>query len=133
MATLTLFQKKKAASPREGNERSELRLPIHGFTVEFKRGKIFKWIVRGEVRDLSIHGVHFVTSKRFARGNRVNLTLCFPEEFPGPKRLMLDAKVVRVIRPEGAREWRVACCLRHPDDATRETIRQYLWWYETLS
>lgn len=123
------FSKKRQEEAQLSDKRREWRISaFESFSVEFKVGTIFKKVGTGCGCDLSIHGMRFASYHRFHANEKIALIIRFSGKFPGAKAISVDARVVRVRRPQSVRRFRVACELLHLSDSTKEIIRQFMWW-----
>lgn len=100
------------------------------FLIEFK-GIQSHYV--GASRDISMHGVRFATTCKLPPKKEIMLNFRFPSAFPGESHVTVPAKVIRVYLPRGASRYRVGCRLKHTNDQTRETFRQFIFWLQTRS
>ncbi len=122
------FLKRKSKVPT-GERRREPRYEAEDeFMLEFKANQSH---YVGASRDISVHGLRFVTTCKLQNKKDVLLNLRFPQEFPGTKHISVPAKVVRVYKPRGTGRYRIGCSLYHDSDLTKETIRQFIYWLES--
>jgi hypothetical protein len=97
------------------------------FTLEFPDKKS-KFV--GSSRDISMHGIRFVTPQKISPGSTIVLNFKMPEKFPGPKQFSVKAFVVRVYKPKGTGRYRVGCKLQHENNESKDGVRQIIHWLE---
>ena len=124
------FLKPKPKYP-EVDRRRELRLPAEDeFVLEFQANHSH---YIGSSRDVSIHGVRFVSTCKLKPSQKIILNFRFPHSFPGEQKFSVKATVARVYLPRGANRYRVGCSLQHESDVTEEAMRQFVFWLESRS
>ncbi len=131
------FLKKKVSFPTQ-ERRREYRYPAEDeFIIEFAGrekeipgSKDSKSRYVGASRDISLHGLRFVTTYKLRKKEMILLNFRFPHEFPGEKHLSLPALVVRVYRHDGMARYRIGCALKYDNPRIEETIRQFIHWLE---
>ena len=125
------FSKQMQEEGSRGEKRAERR--IHAadqFLIQYKAGRLFKRIGMGRGKDLSVHGLRFVTTRSFKQDEKLEIELTFSSSFPGKKKIKLLAKVIQTHLSTDEEPHPVACQLFHPDETTSEAIRQFMWWIE---
>lgn len=121
------FLKTKPKYPA-AERRREPRYPAEDeFMLEIKQTQSH---YMGASRDISLHGIRFATTYKPKLKQEILLNLRFPQSFPGPKNLLVRAKVARVYKPRGTERYRIGCSLQHENDAGKETMRQFIHWLE---
>lgn len=118
--------KSKTKYPSVNRRREERYEAEDEFVVRFTNST--KASFHGQSRDISVHGVRFVTSYKLSSRKIVDLNFVFPNGFPGAKEIRIPAKIVRVYRPRGTERYRVACSLNHQSEITKEVLRQFIYW-----
>ena len=120
------FLRKKKKQPEGTERRMEVRYEAEDeFLIEFEeKGNHYL----GNSRDISVHGIRFATTGKLKKGDKVIINFRFPAEFPGEKHFKVQAQVMRVFKPSGTVRFRVACRLQHNSEASKEAIRQFIFW-----
>ncbi len=126
------FFKRKKYSGRERRTEERIKAP-DCFLVEYKK-KDQKKVQLGHGRDISVHGMRIASSVPFKKGDVLEMAVYFPKGFIPSSKIYINAKVIRVEKPRGARRKRMAMRLLYSDDSTREILRQFMEWVRlTLS
>ncbi len=122
------FLKKFKKKTPTGERRMEPRYGADDeFLVEFEDRRS-RYI--GNSRDLSVHGLRFVTTAKLRVREKLVLNFRFPYEFPGLRQFNVRAQVIRIYRPAGTARYRIGCRLLHDSEQTKEAIRQFIFWLE---
>ncbi len=127
-----IFRWPKPPEPENIEERREVsRLkPEDVFLLEYRKAGL-RTRRLGEVRDFSAQGVRFATPLSLRKNERLRLWFYFPKTFPGPRKKMFRARVMRVLKPNRAERYRIGCLFEEGNDAAKETLRQFIYWLST--
>ena len=80
------------------------------------------------IKDISLAGLCFIADRPIGYMSRLMMTLLFPGESKNPTRIRCEGTVVRCDPVKGSegKEHEVAVFFTHLDDASRETIEDYV-------
>lgn len=97
------------------------------FLIEFRMpGK--KYLEKGYGCDLSGAGARFAAFHSPREGSPIDLTFHLSPAFPGPKKLTLKSKVVRVQRRHRRLYARIACKFEEKGSAPHSVLQEFLQW-----
>lgn len=100
------------------------------FLLEFKRdGK--KILHKGYGCDLSPLGASFMTLAPLRKHEKLEASLHFSPEFPGPKNLELEAEVMQVEISKNSPYARAGCRFQDQKGLAKWVIRQFLDWVKS--
>lgn len=123
---------RKPPAPETQEDRREVARvrPEDVFLLEFRKAGL-RTRRLGEVKDFTSQGIRFATPLSLRKNERLRLWLYFPKTFPGPRKKMLRARVMRVLKPTRAERFRVGCLFEEGNDEAKETLRQFIYWLST--
>lgn len=117
-----------SSEPLISCRRAALRIQARDtFQMEFKKGGR-KILNTGYGCDLSPLGASFTTIAPLRKQEKLEATLHFSPEFPGPKSLELEAEVVHIDSSTRSAYTRVACKFHDQKGLAQWIIRQFLEW-----
>ncbi len=125
-----IWFKKNSQKSQGENRRFERLRPEDPFLVEFKRKPVEKMRI-GQGKDISRSGVRFATSASVKKGERLNMTLYFPKNYPGPRKVLAGALVHRIHDPGASHRLRVACEFLTASPGLEEALASYTAWAKT--
>lgn len=122
-----IFRPKQRKSDRRRTPRVEARNLIR---IDFQTIDTSRIIATGTVKDISLGGIRFATFAPLKKGIQLDGILHFNNQFPGPKKIPMMMRVVRVYKPMGSRRYRVGVSfsdsLRYAQE--KEIVRQVIEW-----
>jgi hypothetical protein len=123
------FKRKTSTDFRE--RRKEPRIPAkEDFLIEFKKKNFSGKPSIGNGRDISVHGIRFTSSFKLNKGDQLDVAVYLSQKFPGERKVVLKAKVVRVTKPGSLAQYRIGAELIHSEETTKEAIRNFMKWLE---
>ncbi len=125
------FSQKRILESWLEERRLEARVDIPDLlTLKLKKKGLFQPSLEAKSRDLSNHGIRFVTAKNFKKGQQLHLEWDFPSAFQGEQRMKCQCRVINVQKSKEDGQYRICARFIELSPLQEETLKQFVWLYE---
>lgn len=125
------FSQKRIMESWLEDRRLETRVDIPDLlTLKLRKRGLFQASLEAKSRDLSNHGIRFVTTKNFKKGQQLHLEWSFPQAFQGEQKMKCQCRVIDVQKSRDDGGYRISCRFIDLNSGQEETLKQFIWLYE---